>query len=226
MGRQSCWRNHFLLCTTFRLRESDMPNPTVFIVDDDPDSRRAAVALVGEMGLKTEAYSSAEDFLAGYNRRRPACLITDVRMLGMSGLELQEYLNRDGQNLAVIVLTAYANTTTTIRAIKNGAVTLLEKPCDDEKLWDAIRAAIAQDIKNLEVDERRIGIQDRMNTLSNGEREVLAHMVAGEANKVIANKLGVSIRTVEVRRHNVFEKMEADSLAELLRLVLEFELMN
>ncbi len=193
----------------------------VYIVDDDLAARESVAALVGEMGVTAQTYASAEEFLQAYRGHRPGCLVTDVRMLGMSGVELQEQLARDGVSLSVIVLTAYANTPLTIRAIKQGAVTLLEKPCRDQELWDAIRTALKEDVEKSQRDQRRADIRRRLDTLTSAERRVLERMVAGDSNKVMAKRLGVSVRTVEVRRSGVFQKMHSDSLAELVRMYLE-----
>ena len=139
----------------------------------------------------------------------------------MSGVELQEKLARDGVSLSVIVLTAYADTPLTIRAIKQGAVTLLEKPCRDQELWDAIRTALKEDVEKSQRDQRLADIRRRLDTLTPAERRVLERMVAGDSNKVMAKRLGVSVRTVEVRRSSVFQKMHSDSLADLVRMCLE-----
>lgn len=194
---------------------------TVHVVDDDQASREAVAHLVEEMDVPVRTYGSAEEFLNKYNGERPACLVTDIRMLQMSGLELQEELASQGTTMATIVLTAYADTSITVRAIKNGAVTLLEKPCRDLELWDAIREALAVDRKQYESDLERAELVRRIETLTPQEKEVLALVVAGDPNKAIASKLDVSIRTVEVRRSSIFQKMHADSVAELVRLAMD-----
>lgn len=193
----------------------------VYIVDDDPASREAVSILVDEMGVPCEVFESAEHFLNEYNGHRPACLVTDIRMLRMSGLELQEELERRGTRMATIVLTAYADTSVTVRAIKNGAVTLLEKPCRDLQLWDAIRDGLAQDIENWEQDNRLRDVQSRLAKLTPSEQKVLDLLIDGEPNKAIANKLDVSVRTIEVRRQSIYSKLQANSLAELVKLVVQ-----
>ncbi|MCA9231489.1 MAG: response regulator transcription factor [Planctomycetales bacterium] len=192
----------------------------IYIVDDDQQSRKAVLTLVQAMGVPAESFASAEEFLESYDGHRPACLVTDVRMLGMSGLELQERLNELGIRISVVVLTAFASTPTTVRAMRNGALTLMEKPCDDDELWDAIRMGIAADRQNWDLDRQRGEVQSRLNTLTPKERQVLEYIVAGDANKVVARKLDVSVRTVENHRHKIFQKMSADSLAELVRMAL------
>ncbi len=197
--------------------------PIIFVVDDDDQARKAVMALLAAMGVATRGYASAEEFLTEYDGRRPACLVTDVRMMGMSGLELQEELLRRGQSIPVIVLTAFASTAGTVRAMKNGAITLLEKPCDDDELWEAIRDALAGDRQAMAAEQSRNDVLRRLDTLTPKEREVMQYITAGDANKVVARKLACSVRTVELHRHGVFQKMAADSLAELVRMVVAVE---
>lgn len=192
----------------------------VFIVDDDADIREAIATLVTQLGLTAIGFESAEAFLAGYQGERPACVVTDVRMLGMTGLELQQELNLRGLCLPVIVLTAHADTPTTVRAMKQGAFTLLDKPCRDSELWDAIRSALEEDVGRMEDDQRQRELEVRLRLLTTGEREVLDLLLAGEANKVIAQKLDLGLRTVEARRQSLLKKFDVDSLAELIPLVL------
>jgi FixJ family two-component response regulator len=194
---------------------------TVFVVDDDEQARKSVCALVRSMGLRAEGFSSAEEFLDAHLPHRPGCLVTDVRMLGMSGLELQEELKRRNVLLPIIVLTAYARTPMTVRAVKAGAVTVLEKPYEDDDLWDGIRKALAEDAARRARHAHRRELRLRIDRLSPSERKVMRLMVQGEPNKVIARHLDVSIRTIENRRREVFEKMQADSLAELVRMVIE-----
>jgi FixJ family two-component response regulator len=196
-----------------------MDDAIVYVVDDDQQARKAVLILVRAMGVRGEGFSSAEEFLTAYDGHRPACLVTDVRMLGMSGLELQERLNQMGITMSVVVLTAFASTPTTVRAMRNGALTLMEKPCGDDELWDAIRTGLVADVQNCQVERRRESILEKLDSLTPKERQVL-FIVAGDANKVVARKLDVSIRTVENHRHKIFHKMGADSLAELVRLAL------
>jgi two-component system response regulator FixJ len=197
--------------------------PVIFVVDDDDQARKAVMALIGVMGVETLGFASAEEFLAQYDGRRPACLVTDVRMLGMSGLELQEELRRRGATIPVIVLTAFASTPGAVRAMKNGAVTMLEKPCRDDELWEAVRDGLAADRQALAADVTRDDVRRRLASLSAKERDVLRYITAGDANKVVARKMGVSVRTVEIHRRGVFQKMGADSLAELVRMVVAVE---
>ncbi len=193
----------------------------VYVVDDDAIVAASVAALVTEMGIEATTYRSAEEFLAAYNGHRPGCLVTDIRMLRMSGLELQETLRQRGCHIAVVILTGYAETNVTIRAMRGGAFTLLEKPAREGELWDAIRGALRDDAERYEAEARRRQIRERLATLTFPERQVLDLMVAGAMNKQIAHQLDVSVRTVEVRRQRIFSQMQADSLAELVRLVVE-----
>ena len=174
------------------------------------------------MGLPTQSFASAEEFLESYTPDRPGCLVTDVRMLGMSGIELQEELRFRGIELPVIVLTAFARTSLTVRAMRNGAVTMLDKPYNDDALWDAVRQALKQDADQRAVRDRQHALRQRFTTLTPSEREVLDLVVAGQPNKTIAKRLDMSVRTVENRRHDIFNKLQASSVAELVRLTVEF----
>ncbi len=193
---------------------------TVYIVDDDPAARKSLSALASSMGLRNEVFASAEEFLKAYPEDQAGCLITDIRMLGMSGIELQERLKELDIAVPVIVITAFADTKLTVRAMKNGAITLLEKPCRDQELWEAIRAALQVDAQLRDSAIQRREIRRRMETLSDQERHVLQGVVDGKPNKLIAKELDVSIRTVEARRHAVFEKMETTSVADLVKQVM------
>ena len=195
--------------------------PTVFVVDDDPGARQSVLALVESMGLAVETFESAEQFLATFDSSRPGCLVTDFRMLGMSGLELQEALAREKIKLPVIVITAYADVPTAVRAMKRGAITLLEKPCHDLELVANIRRAIEMDA-DLRRDSARVtDIQVRLQSLSDGEKAVVARLLKGKMNKNIAKELDLGLRTVELRRHQIMKKMGVDSVAELVHIVLE-----
>ena len=197
---------------------------TVFVIDDDANLRASVCALVYSMGCHAQGFASAEEFLACYVEGRPGCLVTDVRMLGMSGIELQEKLIERNIAIPVIMLTAYARTPVTVRAMAAGAVTLLEKPYAEEELWDAIRKALARDGQRREDVQRQREIRLRVDQLTPGERAVMDLIVQGQPNKMIARKLGISVRAVENRRSAVFAKMQADSVADLVHLVIETKL--
>jgi two-component system, LuxR family, response regulator FixJ len=197
--------------------------PMVFVVDDDERARKSVCALVRSLGVQAEAYRSAEEFLAADISGRSGCLVTDIRMMGMSGLDLQDRLIERGIRLPVIVLTAFPRTRSTVRAMKAGAITLLEKPYDDEELWDAIRNALAEEAARGAETQHRRNIRERAARLTQAERVVMGLIVQGKANKTIARELNVSVRTVESRRHTVFAKMGVESVAELVRFAIESE---
>lgn len=194
---------------------------TVFVVDDDVAVRGSLIALVSALGMAVKAYASGEEFLREYEGQR-GCLITDVRMPGgMTGIELQGQLKSRNMMLPVIVITAYAETSLTVHAMQSGAVTLLEKPYRDHELLDAIQSALRSDrIRSSERQETN-EIFERMSTLTDSERTVLDLIIDGITNKVIAKRLDVSIRTVENRRQRIYEKMHTDSVADLVRMVVE-----
>jgi FixJ family two-component response regulator len=176
--------------------------PTVFIVDDDPAARQSVSALIESMGLLAETFASAEKFLETYDPGRPGCLVTDYRMVGMSGLDLQEALVCNKITLPVIVITAYADVPLAVDAMKRGAITLLEKPCHENELVSNIRRAVEMDARNRQEHAHVQQIQERLATLSKGELEV------------------TRLRTVELRRHQIMKKMRVDSVAQLVKALL------
>jgi RNA polymerase sigma factor (sigma-70 family) len=195
--------------------------PTVFVIDDDEQARKSVCMLVRSMGLAAEAFASAEEFLASQVEDRAGCVVTDLRMQGMSGIELQEKLALNKISLPVIILTAYAQTSLAVRAMKAGAITMLDKPYADNDLWEAIRKAMAEDAARRDACHRRRRLDALVAQLTPAERNVMEMIVAGKPNKAIAKELGVSVRTVEYRRHEVLVKMQAQSVAELVGLVIE-----
>jgi FixJ family two-component response regulator len=196
------------------------PNRTVFMIDDDANLRASVCALVSSLGCHAQEFASAEEFLASYAGDR-GVVVVDLRMPGLSGLELQEELTRRKSHLPVIIVSAYARTPITVRAIQAGAVTMIDKPYHDDDLWDAIRTALEKEEGAWTAERRRREICDRLATLTPEERGVADLIVAGNPNKMIANKLGVALRTVEKRRHAVLVKMNAESVAELVGLLIE-----
>lgn len=196
---------------------------TVFIVDDDDAIRSSLRLLLKSVGLSAVAYPSARDFLAAWNPEQPSCLVLDVRMPGMSGLELQEELNRRGAIVPVIFITGHGDIPMAVEAMQHGAFDFLQKPFRDQDLIDRIQKAIASDAANRAQLLEKDRIRGRFESLTPREREVLALVTAGKANKVMAGDLGVSQRTVEIHRARVMEKMEAASLAHLVRMVLDLE---
>jgi len=196
------------------------PEPTVFVVDDDRAMRESLSWLLDSVGLRVRSYATAADFLAEHDPAQPGCLVLDVRMPGMSGLDLQAELARRGVELPTIVITGHAEVSMAVRAVKAGAIDFIEKPFSDQLLLDRVRQALEIDLEAREVRRRREDARRRLATLTTREREVLNLVVAGKANKEIASALGVSTKTVEVHRAHVMSKMCVDSLAELIRITL------
>lgn len=196
--------------------ETKPEKSTVFVVDDDEQARKSVCALVKSMALQAEAFSSAEEFLSQYDPNRPGCLVTDLRMPGMSGLELQERLGSMGSSLPVIVLTAYARTPSTVRAIQAGAVNVLDRPYQEDALCDAIHKALAEASARRDLAQDRKLFVERLEQLSPTARQVLDLIVKGMPNKSIARTLGISLRTVANRRAELLEKLQASSTAELI----------
>lgn len=194
--------------------------PVVFVVDDDPAVLDSLSLLVRSVGLQVETFVSARDFLDAYDPGRPGCLVLDVRMPGMSGLELQERLEELGSTLPIVFVTAYGDVPMAVRAVKAGAVDFIQKPFRDQDLLEKIGRAIDENARLREETTTIEAIAARMDSLTPREREVMEHVVAGRSNKAVARELGLSQRTVEVHRARVMEKMQADSLADLVRMVL------
>jgi len=193
---------------------------TVFVVDDDRAVRESLALLVQSVGLEVETFASAGEFLDAYRPDRRGCLITDIRMPGMSGLELQERLTEDGYHIPVIVLTGFGDVPAAVRALKGGAVDFVEKPFNPQALLDLVQQALVRDTELREQAAREADLAERMALLTPREREIMALIVAGKANKVIAIDLSISERTVELHRGRIMRKMQARSVAELMRIVL------
>jgi FixJ family two-component response regulator len=194
------------------------PEPVVFIVDDDAAVRRFLSGLIESVELRVKAYASAQEFLDSYEAGQPGCLVLDVRMPGMSGLELQRELADRAIDLPVIILTGHGNVQLAVHAMKAGAVDFVEKPFDNELLLDRIQRAVAE---SLRADDERIKwdeIAERKRRLTPRQRQVLDLIVAGETNKGVARHLDISARTVEIHRANVMRKMRAKSLADLVMM--------
>lgn len=194
--------------------------PTVYVVDDDEAVRNALRSLLDSVRLPVATYASAQEFLDAYDPARGGCLVVDLRMPGISGLELQERLVARGVTLPVIIITGHAEVATAVRAMKAGAVDFFEKPFSQQDLLDRIQHALARDARQRAEQAQRADVLQRLDRLTPREQAVLRRVVEGKANKVIAGELGISIKTVEAFRSKLMEKMEARSLAELVRLVL------
>ncbi|MGE0828443.1 MAG: response regulator FixJ [Hyphomonadaceae bacterium] len=195
-------------------------NPIVHVVDDDEAARDSLTFLLETAKRDVRAYASAMDFLKAADDLAPGCILTDVRMPGMSGIELLSRLKQMGVALPVIVMTGHGDIALAVEAMKSGAADFLEKPFDDEKLLAAVDSALAAqaNLGAREAEKRRIA--ERIGALSARERDVLKGLVAGRANKVIAQDLGISPRTVEIYRANLMSKMQASSLSDLVRAAL------
>lgn len=198
----------------------DMTEPTIFIVDDDTAVRDSLALLLGLKGFNTRSFASAEDFLAACQPGWSGCLLLDIRMTGMDGLELQQALNSRQINLPIIFITGHGDVAAARAALKGGAADFLEKPLDDEMLSAAISEALDRNTRQR--DETALGneIAARIARLTAREREVMDKVAEGQPNREIARQLGISSRTVEVYKARMMTKMQAHSIAELIRLVL------
>ena len=196
-------------------------NPLVIVVDDDPALRNAMRILLKTVGLESIQFASAEDFLAAYQPSQPGCLVLDIRMPGMSGLELQQHLNLRGAVIPVIFMTAHGDIPMAVEAMKHGAFDFLQKPFRDQDLLTRIKRAIDKDSVMRQSLGEHVRIKEHLESLTPREREVLDHMTRGKQNKNIAQDLGVSPRTVEIHRARVMKKMHTQSVAELVRMMLD-----
>jgi RNA polymerase sigma factor (sigma-70 family) len=195
-------------------------DPTVFIVDDDVEVRDAIKLLMDSVGLAAQTFASAQDYLDHFDPDRPGCLVLDIRMKGMSGLDLQERLMEEPVHPPIVIITGHGDVPMAVRAVKGGAVDFIEKPFNDQVLLDAVHRAIEQDAERRGRASRLADIQARLEKLTPREREILNMVVAGKRNKVIAIDLGISQSTVEAHRAKVMEKMEAATLSDLMRMML------
>jgi FixJ family two-component response regulator len=193
---------------------------TVFIVDDDPAIRRSLHLLIEILGVPVQTFPSAASFLAAYKPGDSGCLILDLRMPDMTGLDLQQELIRRGCDRPIIVLTGYGDIPTAICALKSGAVEFLEKPVDDDVLLDHVRRALALDAQRRRQRSEHDSVRVRIERLTPREREVLRLVVAGLPSKEIAQRLHVSCKTVEAHRARIMMKMETDGVADLVRVVV------
>lgn len=200
---------------------SNHARPTIFVVDDDAAVRDALKLLLRSVGHAVETFGSAQEFLDAYGEDRAGCLVLDIRMPGMSGLELQQKLNEKHSILPIIFITGHGDVPMAVEAMQAGAVDFIQKPFRDQDLIDRINQALEKDGSNRAALGERNDIRRRLETLTPREREVLDLVVHGKANKVIAGDLKLSQRTVEIHRARVMEKMQASSLAHLVRMVLE-----
>jgi two-component system response regulator FixJ len=193
--------------------------PIVYVIDDDEGARHSLEFLLDCAEIRVRSFASADAFLAASPPLAGACIVTDVRMRGRSGVELVVELKRRGATVPVIVITGHADVPLAIQAMRAGVADFIEKPFDDEVILSGIRKALAEQAGDEQANAERQAIRDRIDSLSPREREVMDGLVAGEANKAIAFDLGISARTVEVYRANVMMKMHAKTLSDLVRMV-------
>jgi FixJ family two-component response regulator len=199
------------------------PNPIVFVIDDDEEVRNGLKLLLESIGLSVICYASASQYLDAFDPSQPGCLVIDIRMPGMSGLDLQEKLAEYPLHPPVIIITGHGDVPMAVRAVKAGAVDFIEKPFRDQILLDSVHRAIEMDAKQRGEALRISDIQNRLSQLTPREREVLDLVVGGMRNKTISAQLGITLSTVEAHRSRVMEKMGADSLSHLMRMMLTLE---
>ncbi len=195
----------------------------MFIVDDEATVAKSLRWLIESVGLRVETFSTASEFLSRYRLQDPGCLVLDVRMPTMSGLELQERLNADAISLPIIFVTGHGGVQTAVRALKGGAIDFIEKPFDDQRMLDLVHKAIAIDAENRRRAAAQAEATARYALLSGREREVLDLIIEGRTNKEIARALGLSAKTVENYRANVMEKMTVSTVPHLVKVVLELK---
>ena len=195
----------------------------IFIIEDDAATRESLQAMIENMGYKTRSFDSAESFLEQSAYSSGGCVLADLRLRGMSGLEFLERLSNSNIPIPVILVTAFAKTPLTVRAMRRGAVNVLDKPLDEHQLWDAIREALCLDRHRRERLQSHQEIQARFDALTIQERQVLKMMVSGLTNREIASHLDVSTRTIEARRHNIFRKTQTTTVPDLVKLTVVYE---
>ena len=201
----------------------ELPTPTIYVVDDDEGVRNSLRFLLKSVGLSARTLASAREFLETYKPGQPGCVVLDVRMPGMSGLELQQQLNLRGATVPVIFITGHGDIPMAVEAMQHGAFDFLQKPFRDQDLIDRIQRALERDARQRAALNQYERIRARFQTLTPREREVLTLMTSGKPNKVMAADLGVSQRTVEIHRARVMEKTGAASLAQLVRMAMDLE---
>ena len=194
--------------------------PTVFVVDDDPAVLRGLRLLMKSVKLNVKTYLSAQEFLDGYDPAQPGCLLLDLRMPGISGLELQEILQTRNILIPIIIITGYGEVPAAVQAMKRGAVDFLEKPFNDQALVDRVQKAIAKDAQTRKKHTIQEVVSAQLALLTPRERDVMDLVIAGKLNKVIACELGLSPKTIEFHRSRIMKKLKVDSVAELVTLAI------
>jgi len=194
---------------------------TLYIVDDEAAARASVAALASSMGIRCEAYASAESFLDRVDASCRGCALIDLRLNGLNGLELQERLATTGCTLPVVILSAYADVRATVRAMRNGALTVIQKPYQPDELAEAIREAFEVDVEIRKALARADDVRQRLGSLTAREQIVMEAVMSGKPNKIIAREMDISQRTVDRIRANLFEKMGVGTAVELARVVAE-----
>ena len=200
--------------------------PTVFIVDDDPSVLKALARLMRSVGLNATTFASPQEFLGNHDQNAPGCLVLDVAMPGIKGLELQQALVAQGSELPVIFLTGHGDIPMSVRAIKQGAVDFLTKPVHDSDLIEAIDGAIEKDRIARQARVKLIDLRQRLAMLTPRERDVLNHVVSGKRNRQIATELGTAEQTIKLHRASLMKKLKAESMADLMKLAERLGIMS
>ncbi len=197
-----------------------MSEPTVFVVDDDSSTRELLVWLMKRHGLRTEVFPDARSFLNRYKAQMPGCLVVDLNMPGMSGLDLQQYLKEHGVLIPILFLSGRADVPKAVKAVRDGAIDFIEKPFDYRRVVALVEDCLRRDAEMRAAHEGKRAICERLAQLTQRERDVLDLVVAGRMNREIAEKLEISIKTVEAHRAKIMEKLEVDSVAELVQATI------
>ena len=200
------------------MKNQSLTESVVFVVDDDASVRDSLDSLFRSVGLRVELFGSADEFLQGQHPDAPCCLVLDVRLPGLSGLEFQTELIRTGKNVPIIFLTGHGDIPMTVQAMKSGAVEFLTKPCRHQDLLDAVRRALVEQRSHFDEAKKIAAIRSNFAALTAREKEIIAFVTAGLMNKQIAAQLGINEGTVKMHRGNIMRKMRARSLAELVRM--------
>lgn len=200
--------------------------PTAYVVDDEESIRSLWEWLLASNGIAVRTFGSAAAFIQSYKSGDAGCLVLDVRLPGMSGPELQDYLRREGIGIPIVFMSAHGDVRTAVNAMKGGAVDFIQKPFDYREALAIVRRAFERDVQERSRKARRAQLAERLAALTERERGVLQRIVEGKANKVIAAELDISVKTVEAHRAKVMEKMAVDSVAELVQRIIGFSLME
>ncbi|VAW65419.1 Two-component transcriptional response regulator, LuxR family [hydrothermal vent metagenome] len=200
-----------------------MTEPTIFIVDDDPAMRDSLSWLLETTGHPVNTYESAQDFLEKFDPQAPGCLVLDVRLPGMSGLQLQQKMKNDKVILPIIIISGHGDVPMAVKAMQQGALEFHEKPFRDQELLDSIQNALEIDAANRRKKAGSVEIQKRVDSLTPREKEIMELLVRGNPNREVASLCSISVKTVEVHRARIMDKMSADSFPELIHMVLELK---